>query len=89
MRIRHLVVDHQAVDAIRRRCVQERHPASESPDLKTVGLQQKLQRAEYAGIVVDHVDRWFAGGSHRETPPIGAASACTIARKRCLIWLNP
>ena len=55
--VRHLVVDHKAVCAIRSDRIQQRCPVPERFDVKSIRFEQKSQRTEDTRIVIDYVYR--------------------------------
>jgi len=59
--VRHLVVDDEAVDVGRLCRAQQRGPASEGPDLESIGFQKEAQRPEDADIVINDVNCRFVG----------------------------
>ena len=40
------------------------------PNGEAVGFKKESQRAENVRVVVNHIDRWFCEGRHRESPRI-------------------
>ena len=54
--VRHLVVDHQAIDIVRVNGRQQRQGGTERANLETMGFEKKSQRLKHSRIVVQTAD---------------------------------